>query len=79
MGPPLHVPETPQREQEDDRHQSRFSKNPLVDRDPSFAQTPDGRFCECLTHVRLISSLIPVSKGIWGQRRHGPSVAVSWH
>ncbi|OQE22806.1 hypothetical protein PENFLA_c012G09477 [Penicillium flavigenum] len=47
---PLHTPRTPQREHEtesdaeQDNHRSRFSQNPLVDRDPSFAQTPDGRF-----------------------------------
>ncbi|KAJ5097998.1 transcriptional regulator family: Fungal Specific TF [Penicillium argentinense] len=29
---------------EPDGHKSRFSRNPLVDRDPSFAKTPDGRF-----------------------------------
>ncbi|KAJ5956284.1 transcriptional regulator family: Fungal Specific TF [Penicillium viridicatum] len=50
MGPPLHTPVTPQREHEthsgaeQDHNRSRFSRNPLVDRDPSFAQTPDGRF-----------------------------------
>ncbi|KAJ5404987.1 transcriptional regulator family: Fungal Specific TF [Penicillium sp. CMV-2018d] len=50
MGPPLHTPGTPQREHEtqsgaeQDHNRSRFSRNPLVDRDPSFAQTPDGRF-----------------------------------
>ncbi|OQD98122.1 hypothetical protein PENSOL_c010G03468 [Penicillium solitum] len=50
MGPPLHTPGTPQREHEtnssaeQDHTRSRFSRNPLVDRDPSFAQTPDGRF-----------------------------------
>lgn len=51
MGPSLHTPGTPQRDHETDSEQdnqrSRFSRNPLVDRDPSFAQTPDGRFCEC--------------------------------
>lgn len=53
---PLHTPRTPQREHEtesgaeQDNHRSRFSQNPLVDRDPSFAQTPDGRFCECLIY-----------------------------
>lgn len=31
---------------EQDGHRSRFSRNPLVDKDPSFARTPDGRFCE---------------------------------
>lgn len=25
-----------------------FSWNPLVDKDDSFAQTPDGRLCECV-------------------------------
>ncbi|KAJ5497430.1 Transcription factor [Penicillium fimorum] len=50
MGPPLHTSGTPQIEHEtdngadQDNHRSRFSRNPLVDRDPSFAQTPDGRF-----------------------------------
>ncbi|CDM31333.1 transcriptional regulator family: Fungal Specific TF [Penicillium roqueforti] len=48
MGPSLHTPGTPQRDHETDSEQdnqrSRFSRNPLVDRDPSFAQTPDGRF-----------------------------------
>ncbi|KAJ5568053.1 transcriptional regulator family: Fungal Specific TF [Penicillium hetheringtonii] len=29
---------------EHDGHRSRFLRNPLVDRDPSFAMTPDGRF-----------------------------------
>ncbi|CAI7662370.1 unnamed protein product [Penicillium manginii] len=29
---------------EHDGQRSRFSRNPLVDRDPSFAMTPDGRF-----------------------------------
>ncbi|KAJ5674525.1 Transcription factor [Penicillium maclennaniae] len=28
----------------EEERRSRFSRNPLVDRDPSFAQTPDGRF-----------------------------------
>ncbi|OQD90523.1 hypothetical protein PENANT_c001G02884 [Penicillium antarcticum] len=49
LGTALHTPETPRREQGDheaehDTQRSRFSRNPLVDRDPSFAQTPDGRF-----------------------------------
>ncbi|CAG7952694.1 unnamed protein product [Penicillium olsonii] len=48
MGPPLHTPETHRgyehRGTTQNSHQSRFAKNPLVDRDPSFAQTPDGRF-----------------------------------
>ncbi|KAJ6099362.1 hypothetical protein N7467_000897 [Penicillium canescens] len=49
LGAALHTPETPRREHEDpeaehDIQGSRFSRNPLVDRDPSFAQTPDGRF-----------------------------------
>lgn len=53
---PLHTPGTPRREHEtesaaeQDNHRSRFSQNPLVDRDPSFAQTPDGRFCEYLVY-----------------------------
>ncbi|KAJ5120736.1 transcriptional regulator family: Fungal Specific TF [Penicillium bovifimosum] len=48
-GQSLHTPETPRRrdeidkEVEQDTHRSRFSRNPLVDEDPSFAQTPDGR------------------------------------
>ncbi|KAJ5770190.1 uncharacterized protein N7511_002241 [Penicillium nucicola] len=49
LGVAVHTPETPCREQgspgvEHDIQGSRFSLNPLVDRDPSFAQTPDGRF-----------------------------------
>ncbi|KAJ5366316.1 Transcription factor [Penicillium brevicompactum] len=49
-GPALTYTRNPRRGYEENRaithtsHQSRFSKNPLVDRDPSFAQTPDGRF-----------------------------------
>lgn len=31
---------------EHDSHRSRFSRNPLVDKNPSFQKTPDGRFCE---------------------------------
>ncbi|KAF3385347.1 Proline utilization trans-activator [Penicillium rolfsii] len=49
----LHTPTTthPQRaptgsdpDLEQDGHRSRFSRNPLVDKDPPFARTPDGRF-----------------------------------
>jgi hypothetical protein len=61
MEPPLHTPGTPQREHEtdsvaeQDNHRSRFARNPLVDRDPSFAQTPDGRFCECLSYCLVLA------------------------
>ncbi|KAJ5783102.1 transcriptional regulator family: Fungal Specific TF [Penicillium paradoxum] len=47
---PLHIQEESQTGQginnraEEVTDRSRFSQNPLVDRDPSFAQTPDGRF-----------------------------------
>ncbi len=37
---------------EQDGRRSRFSRNPLVDKDPSFAQTPDGRFCKWLMGTR---------------------------
>jgi hypothetical protein len=47
--PPHLLLETPRRddsESEQERHRSRFSRNPLVEKDCSFAQTPDGRLCE---------------------------------
>lgn len=50
----FHLPETPRQQRGqtgsdpdiEDGHRSRFSRNPLVDKNPSFAKTPDGRFCE---------------------------------
>lgn len=33
--------------EQDDQHPE-FSRNPLVDKNSSFAQSPDGRFCECV-------------------------------
>ncbi|KAJ5148094.1 transcriptional regulator family: Fungal Specific TF [Penicillium atrosanguineum] len=52
IGSSFHLPETPRQQRErsgsdpdiEDGRRSRFSRNPLVDRDPSFAKTPDGRF-----------------------------------
>ncbi|CEJ58086.1 hypothetical protein PMG11_06757 [Penicillium brasilianum] len=55
---------------EQDGHRSRFSRNPLVDRDPSFAKTPDGRFWYmgptsswsfCRRVLRLIGRRVPES------------------
>lgn len=54
MAPPLHTLETPHAGHKSNRNAtqqpcpSKFAKNPLVDRDPSYAQTPDGRFCKSL-------------------------------
>ncbi|CAG7949011.1 unnamed protein product [Penicillium salamii] len=71
MGPPLHTPETPQRGYENrgavqNSHQSRFSKNPLVDRDPSFAQTPDGRFCKLFQYPPPCDVANTILKGYMG-------------
>ncbi|KAJ5560885.1 transcriptional regulator family: Fungal Specific TF [Penicillium sp. DV-2018c] len=69
---PLHTPETPQRsdeinkEAEQDTHRSRFSRNPLVDRDPSFAQTPDGSssWSFCRRVLALIGRKSPESNSL---------------
>ncbi|KAJ5184217.1 Transcription factor [Penicillium capsulatum] len=55
---------------EQDGNRSQFSRNPLVDRDPSFAQTPDGRYWYmgptsswsfCRRVLRLIGRHVPES------------------
>ncbi|KAJ5159547.1 transcriptional regulator family: Fungal Specific TF [Penicillium canariense] len=63
-----HTGEDPDIEQ--DGRRSRFSRNPLVDKDPSFARTPDGRFWYmgptsswsfCRRVLRLIGRRVPES------------------
>ncbi|KAJ5690727.1 Transcription factor [Penicillium macrosclerotiorum] len=79
LDPTLHATHTPHVQEteavgdpdiEQDGRRSRFSRNPLVDKDPPFAQTPDGRFWYmgptsswsfCRRVLRLIGRRVPES------------------
>lgn len=51
-----------------------------MDKDPSFAQTPDGRFCEypLPKEKNPVTQLMAGLQGTWVLHHHGPFVVESW-